>query len=226
MGPRPRPRRAAVTVLVVALRHRRRPAPSACPSDGPGAARRQPPLRPVRAVRAVPRRAPGHRPARPLRRRSRRRAPRPGAAPPRRRAGAVPTRSPACCGPGEVVGVLLDRDVRQRAHAGAVPTPLFAPAFELGVPVVPVALVGRELGRRLAGPPRRARRPPTTAGDRSPWPSSPTAPAPECRSCSTKPFPRAAGSNGGRTPRAPRPDLRRHPAALRHVRAPRRPSRC
>jgi hypothetical protein len=48
---------------------------------------------------------------------------------------------------GEVVGVLLDRDVRQRAHAGAVPSALFAPAFELGVPVVPVALVGREVGR-------------------------------------------------------------------------------
>jgi 1-acyl-sn-glycerol-3-phosphate acyltransferase len=48
---------------------------------------------------------------------------------------------------GEVVGVLLDRDVRHRAHAGGVPSPLFAPAFELGVPVVPVALVGRELGR-------------------------------------------------------------------------------
>ena len=49
---------------------------------------------------------------------------------------------------GEVVGVLLDRDIRQRAHAGSVPTALFAPAFELGVPVLPVALVGRELGRR------------------------------------------------------------------------------
>lgn len=48
---------------------------------------------------------------------------------------------------GEVVGVLLDRDVRQRAHAGRVPAELFAPAFELGVPVVPAALVGRELGR-------------------------------------------------------------------------------
>jgi hypothetical protein len=48
---------------------------------------------------------------------------------------------------GEVVGVLLDRDVRQRAHAGAVPSALFAPAFEQGAPVLPVALVGRELGR-------------------------------------------------------------------------------
>jgi hypothetical protein len=48
---------------------------------------------------------------------------------------------------GQVVGVLLDRDIHQRAHAGAVPSPLFAPAFELGVPVVPAALVGREVGR-------------------------------------------------------------------------------
>jgi hypothetical protein len=29
-----------------------------------------------------------------------------------------------------------------------VPSELFAPAFEAGVPVVPAALVGRELGRR------------------------------------------------------------------------------
>lgn len=59
---------------------------------------------------------------------------------------------------GQVVGVLLDRDLRHRAHAGAVPAALFAPAFELGVPVVPVALVGRELGRSwraLMGPPVR-----------------------------------------------------------------------
>lgn len=48
---------------------------------------------------------------------------------------------------GHVVGVLLDRDVRQRAHAGAVPSSLVAPAFELDVPVLPVAVVGRELGR-------------------------------------------------------------------------------
>jgi 1-acyl-sn-glycerol-3-phosphate acyltransferase len=62
---------------------------------------------------------------------------------------------------GEVVGVLLDRDVRHRAHAGAVPTELFAPAFELEVPVVPVALVGREVGRswrvRLGEPVRHPR---------------------------------------------------------------------
>jgi 1-acyl-sn-glycerol-3-phosphate acyltransferase len=48
---------------------------------------------------------------------------------------------------GEVVGVLLDRDIRHQAHAGRVPVPLVAPAFELGVPVLPAALVGREVGR-------------------------------------------------------------------------------
>jgi len=48
---------------------------------------------------------------------------------------------------GEVVGVFLDRDVRERSHAGQVPGSLVAPAFDIGAPVVPVALVGREAGR-------------------------------------------------------------------------------
>ena len=67
-----------------------------------------------------------------------------------RRLGAVLARPDEVAGllrAGEVVGVLLDRDLRRRLQAGAVPTALFAPAFELGVPVVPVALVGREVGR-------------------------------------------------------------------------------
>ena len=67
-----------------------------------------------------------------------------------RRLGGVLARADEVAGllrAGEVVGVLLDRDVRHRAHAGLVPTELFAPAFDLGVPVVPVALVGREVGR-------------------------------------------------------------------------------
>jgi 1-acyl-sn-glycerol-3-phosphate acyltransferase len=67
-----------------------------------------------------------------------------------RRLGGVLARADEVAGllrDGQVVGVLLDRDVRQRAHAGAVPSSLFTPAFELGVPVLPVAIVGRELGR-------------------------------------------------------------------------------
>jgi len=49
---------------------------------------------------------------------------------------------------GEMVGVLLGQSVRHRHHAGAVRTGLVAPALATGADVVPVALVGRELGRR------------------------------------------------------------------------------
>jgi 1-acyl-sn-glycerol-3-phosphate acyltransferase len=49
---------------------------------------------------------------------------------------------------GEVVAVFLDRQVWRAHGAGGVPPELFAPAFDLGVPVVPVALLGRELSRR------------------------------------------------------------------------------
>ena len=48
---------------------------------------------------------------------------------------------------GEVVLVLLDRDLRPRSRAGQLPVHLVAPAFALGVPVLPVAVLGRELGR-------------------------------------------------------------------------------
>jgi hypothetical protein len=53
---------------------------------------------------------------------------------------------------GQVAGVLLD-------HRGRAPRALVEPAFELGVPVVPAALLGHELGRRwrvALGAPRRA----------------------------------------------------------------------
>lgn len=67
-----------------------------------------------------------------------------------RRLGGVLSRPDEVAGllrAGEVVGVFLDRDVRHRAHAGAAPVALIAPAFEQDVPVLPVALVGREIGR-------------------------------------------------------------------------------
>ena len=48
---------------------------------------------------------------------------------------------------GEMVGLTLGRSVR-RHHAGAVRADLVAPALATGADVVPVALVGRELGRR------------------------------------------------------------------------------
>ena len=47
----------------------------------------------------------------------------------------------------KVVAVLLVRDLRPRTRAGRVPTDLVAPAFALGAPVLPVAVLGRELGR-------------------------------------------------------------------------------
>ena len=68
-----------------------------------------------------------------------------------RRLGAVLERPDEVAGllrAGHLVAVPLARDVRQRGHAGAVPTDLLGPAFDLGVPVLPVAAVGREVGRR------------------------------------------------------------------------------
>ncbi len=48
---------------------------------------------------------------------------------------------------GSVVGLPLDRDLRPRRAGGLAPEAL-APALTTGAAVVPVALVGRELGRR------------------------------------------------------------------------------
>lgn len=49
---------------------------------------------------------------------------------------------------GEVVAAFCDRDVRRRHHAGALRPAAVAPALVTGAAVVPVALVGREVGRR------------------------------------------------------------------------------
>jgi hypothetical protein len=49
---------------------------------------------------------------------------------------------------GGMVGVTLGQSVRRRHHAGAVRPDLLAPALVVGADVVPVALIGRELGRR------------------------------------------------------------------------------
>ncbi len=48
---------------------------------------------------------------------------------------------------GALVGLPLAR-TRRRDHAGDLPTAALAPALDTGAPVVPVALVGHELGRR------------------------------------------------------------------------------
>jgi hypothetical protein len=49
---------------------------------------------------------------------------------------------------GEMVGLTLGRSVRRRRQAGAVRADLLAPALATGADVVPVALIGREPGRR------------------------------------------------------------------------------
>lgn len=48
---------------------------------------------------------------------------------------------------GHLVGLPLDRDIRPR-RAGGLDASALAPALATGAPVVPVALVGREVGRR------------------------------------------------------------------------------
>jgi 1-acyl-sn-glycerol-3-phosphate acyltransferase len=65
---------------------------------------------------------------------------------------------------GHVVGVTLDRSRRHRQRAGRPPSALLTPAVTLDVPVVPVALTGREVGRHwqvVIGPPIE---PPSTRG--------------------------------------------------------------
>jgi hypothetical protein len=71
---------------------------------------------------------------------------------------------------GELVAVPLDREVVHRHHAGAVPLRHLAAAVVAGVPVVPVGVVGREVGRRwrmLVGEPIAAspRRGPLTVAE-------------------------------------------------------------
>jgi hypothetical protein len=49
---------------------------------------------------------------------------------------------------GEVVAAFCDRDLRRRHHVGPLRPATVAPALATGAAVVPVALVGREVGRR------------------------------------------------------------------------------
>jgi hypothetical protein len=48
---------------------------------------------------------------------------------------------------GQLVGLPMARDVRSRERVGSLEVDRIEPAIETGCPVVPVALVGRELGR-------------------------------------------------------------------------------
>lgn len=67
-----------------------------------------------------------------------------------RRLGAVVDRPDEISGllrSGEVVGLTLGREPVRRGHAGALHPEVLAPVVAAGVPVVPVAVDGRELGR-------------------------------------------------------------------------------
>jgi hypothetical protein len=48
---------------------------------------------------------------------------------------------------GEVAGLLLGRQLRRTGHVGTAEVDFLASAVALGVPLVPVALLGREMGR-------------------------------------------------------------------------------
>ncbi|MBL8777270.1 MAG: hypothetical protein JNK12_15110 [Acidimicrobiales bacterium] len=67
-----------------------------------------------------------------------------------RRLGAVVDRPDEIAGllrAGEVVGLTLGREPIRRHHAGALHPEVLAPVVAAGVPVLPVAVDGRELGR-------------------------------------------------------------------------------
>ncbi|MEO9223705.1 MAG: hypothetical protein ABI276_01785 [Acidimicrobiales bacterium] len=49
---------------------------------------------------------------------------------------------------GELVAIPLERELTHRQLAGAAPLDHLAAAVAVGVPIVPVAIVGREIGRR------------------------------------------------------------------------------
>jgi hypothetical protein len=64
----------------------------------------------------------------------------------------------------ELVAVALGSSARRRQLAGSAPAPLLAPALATGADVFPVAVIGREIGRRwrlVIGP---AVEPPTSRG--------------------------------------------------------------
>lgn len=68
-----------------------------------------------------------------------------------RRMGAVLARPDELAGllrADQLVAVGLRPSPRRRHHAGEPPAPLLAPALATGAPVYPVAVTGREIGRR------------------------------------------------------------------------------
>lgn len=81
-----------------------------------------------------------------------------------RRFGAVLDRTDEVKGllrAGQLVGLPMRRDVRNREHAGALEVRRIQAAIDTGSPVVPLACVGRELGREwklVLGEPLKASR--------------------------------------------------------------------
>jgi hypothetical protein len=68
-----------------------------------------------------------------------------------RRMGAVQDRPDELAGvlrAGQLALVFLDRQLRMGARVGHLRREAIAPAVELGIPVLPVAVVGREISRR------------------------------------------------------------------------------
>ena len=68
-----------------------------------------------------------------------------------RRMGAVQDRPDELAGvlrAGQLALVFLDRQLRMGARVGHLGRDAIAPAVELGIPVLPVAVIGRELSRR------------------------------------------------------------------------------
>jgi hypothetical protein len=68
-----------------------------------------------------------------------------------RRMGGVQDRPDELAGvlrAGHIALVFLDRQVRRGARVGHIRRETLAPAVELGVPVLPIAVTGREIGRR------------------------------------------------------------------------------
>ncbi|HMK10019.1 MAG TPA: hypothetical protein VK461_00405 [Acidimicrobiales bacterium] len=68
-----------------------------------------------------------------------------------RRMGAVQDRPDELAGvlrAGQLALVFLDRQLQMGARVGHLERETLAPAVEIGVPVLPVAVTGRELGRR------------------------------------------------------------------------------
>lgn len=68
---------------------------------------------------------------------------------------------------GQLVGLPMDANLRSRDQAGAIGVGRLEPALAVGAPVIPVALVGREAGRRwrviVGEPVKRRRRGPLAA---------------------------------------------------------------